>query len=385
MKRALIVLGIFATLIVFLGLLPIAIITSDLITPDFYGIFFLITIVITMLIIYWLSSFARDNNQYINNISLNDASEDFKKLYDSLYNNNIGKLEKLRKQVKIRQIIFYILMGIFIIQYIMLDSEIEMIIFSKNIDMIIKLLAFPNAFILMLLGISLSKYKKKYQKQYKDEIIINFIKLLNQNLIYEPEYAKDRIELLYKNVGFENRKYNRVYSDDYISGKIVEGIDLKMVDLHLQNVTESGKNRSIEEIFQGLFAITNCNKSISTPIKITKDKFKFKESDELVKLDSSEFESYFDIYSKDKILALQILTADTMEYLIDFYKKYMLDFDIVIKENNIFMRFHTGAMFEPKIFGSSMEKELLFMYYCVLEFVVELTRKINKTVKEFDE
>ena len=276
-------------------------------------------------------------------------------------------------------------MGIFIIQYIMLDSEIEMIIFSKNIDMIIKLLAFPNAFILMLLGISLSKYKKKYQKQYKDEIIINFIKLLNQNLIYEPEYAKDRIELLYKNVGFENRKYNRVYSDDYISGKIVEGIDLKMVDLHLQNVTESGKNRSIEEIFQGLFAITNCNKSISTPIKITKDKFKFKESDELVKLDSSEFESYFDIYSKDKILALQILTADTMEYLIDFYKKYMLDFDIVIKENNIFMRFHTGAMFEPKIFGSSMEKELLFMYYCVLEFVVELTRKINKTVKEFDE
>lgn len=378
----LVTLIMFMAMTMFMCLMAKTEIVGEVISPEIAGMLFILIFITVIAIIILLSNLLRDK-KYINNISIEDAPENFKKLYEKLYKENIANLETLRKRVRIRQIIFYIVLGILLVQYVLSDTSFTF--FSKKIDLILEALFIPTFILMIIIGMNLDKHKKKYKNDYKNEIIINFIKLINPNLTYEPGHAVDRIELLYKNVGFENRKFNRIYSDDYISGEVVADVNLKMVDLHLQNVTGSGKNRNVEEIFQGLFAITNCNRNISTPIKITKDKFKLKESEELVKLDSSEFESYFDVYSKDKILALQILTADTMAYLIDFYEKYMLDFDIMIKDNNIYMRFHTGAMFEPKIFGNSMEKELLFMYYCVLEFTVELTRRINKTVKEFDE
>ena len=49
-----------------------------------------------------------------------------------------------------------------------------------------------------------------------------------------------------------------------------------------------------------------------------------------------------------------------------FYNKYQIKYEIVFRENTIYMRFFTGAMFEPKIFGNSMDKELLLKYYCII-------------------
>ena len=134
--------------------------------------------------------------------------------------------------------------------------------------------------------------------------------------------------------------------------------------------------------FQGLFSTINCNKNINTYIKITKNKI-LKTIDK-IEMDSSNFEKIFDITSSDKILAMRILTSDTMEYLIEFYNQYKLDFEIVINNDTIYLRFFTGPMFEPKIFSSSMNKELLFMYYSVLKFVLEVTNKINSTIQELD-
>ena len=50
--------------------------------------------------------------------------------------------------------------------------------------------------------------------------------------------------------------------------------------------------------------------------------------------------------------------------------------------NNIYLRFFVSNMFEPKIFGSSMDKELIYIYYIILNFIVEITEKINNLVIE---
>ena len=62
-------------------------------------------------------------------------------------------------------------------------------------------------------------------------------------------------------------------------------------------------------------------------------------------MDSEEFEKIFDVFSKDKILAMQILTADVMESLIKFKNKYDIDFEIVLMNNNIYLRFFVSNMF----------------------------------------
>lgn len=101
-------------------------------------------------------------------------------------------------------------------------------------------------------------------------------------------------------------------------------------------------------------------------------------------MDSGEFEKYFDIYSQNKVIAMQLLTSDIMNCLLDFHNKYEINYEIAFRNNIIYMRFFTGAMFEPKIFGNSMDKELLFTYFCILKFIVDVTKKVNETVKKLE-
>ena len=48
------------------------------------------------------------------------------------------------------------------------------------------------------------------------------------------------------------------------------------------------------------------------------------------------------------------------------------------------MSFFTGTMFEPKTFGSSMDKQLLFTYYSILQFISNVTKKVNKTLEDLE-
>ena len=266
-----------------------------------------------------------------------------------------------------------------------LFGRAEFVIISPSIDAILPIVGIISFFVGFIFTFINYKYKKTYTSTYKNEIISNFIKLLNDKLIYKPDFNTSRqIQRDYIEANFENRNFNRFYQDDYIEGNLDTDISVKMVDVHLQNVTGSGKNRHTEEIFQGIFGLTKCSKDINTYIKISKNKIKLFDNNSRVEMDSQEFEKYFDIYSEDKILAMRILTADTMEYLINFYEKYKLEFEIVFRNDKIYLRFFTGPMFEPKVFGNSMDKELLFIYYSILDFVLQVTKKINKTLQDVD-
>jgi len=151
------------------------------------------------------------------------------------------------------------------------------------------------------------------------------------------------------------------------------------------NILGSGKNSHTEEIFKGIFAYITCNKDIGTYIKILKNrKINFANTSDRVLMDSEDFEKFFDVYSENRITTTQLLTSDIMELLVDFYKKYYLDYEIVFRNNIIYMKFSTGAMFEPRIFGNSMDKELLFVYYSILKLILEISNKVNDVLHEIE-
>ena len=58
-----------------------------------------------------------------------------------------------------------------------------------------------------------------------------------------------------------------------------------------------------------------------------------------VELDSQEFEKNFNVYCTDKIIALQLLTADIMQLLINFKYEMNMNYEITIKNSNIYIRF----------------------------------------------
>lgn len=322
-----------------------------------------------------------DKSNYKDYIILDNMPNDFKQVYDKLYEEHILELENMRKKVRIREIFKYICLLLFFIGYFVMDFD--GVLFSQTIDMVISLIGFISLILFMVLVFRSRKYKKSYKLSYKKEIVSNFIKLLNPNLEYKPITDNPQQILdYYRSANFDNKTFNKFYCDDYIEGFITDDIYLKMTDVHIRRETGSGKNRHVEEIFQGLFAITKCNKNIGTTVKTSKNKMKILEKKDRVEMDSNEFEEYFDVYSQNKIVAMQILTSDIMEMLLNFYKKYQLAFEIIFENSTIFLRFFTGPMFEPKIFGNSMDKELLFIYFETIKFTTQLTQKVNKVIQD---
>ena len=79
---------------------------------------------------------------------------------------------------------------------------------------------------------------------------------------------------------------------------------------------------------------------------------------------------------------MQILTADIMEMLIEFKKASKIEYELTLKGNQIYLRFFTGAVFEPNILKKSLDYNTLKRYYDIIEFIFKVTRSINKVIEE---
>ena len=102
-----------------------------------------------------------------------------------------------------------------------------------------------------------------------------------------------------------------------------------------------------------------------------------------VELDSQEFEKIFDVYCSDKIIAMQLLTSDIMQLLINFQKEMNMEYEITIKNNQIYIRFMSGEMFEAtNVTKFSLDKATIYKYYRMLDFTFTLTDKLIKLIKD---
>ena len=102
-------------------------------------------------------------------------------------------------------------------------------------------------------------------------------------------------------------------------------------------------------------------------------------------MDSSEFEKAFNVYASDKIIGMQILTADIMDDILEFKNKAKFNFDIYINEDKIYFRFGCGHLFEPYFKKKNILDSIsLKSYYDVLCFTHEITNKIIKVINDVE-
>lgn len=316
-----------------------------------------------------------NERKYKKNIKIMDKSEEFERIYKKLYDENNDELEQKRKEYRKMHIIQFIFLGLLILSIVIIP-------FLKDITVeVLYLLMFSVVFFCVLWFISLAsiyKYIENYKTYFKENIISSFIKSISEKFIYKYYYEDYTIEEInnvrnqYEEANFNNEKSFGIYYDDYIEGYLHDNIYIKMIDV-----------KEYENKFAGIFAYTVTNNRINDRINIVKNSTVITDYSK-IKLDSQEFEQYFNVYSENKILAMQLLTSDVMELILDFYKKFNLQFEIVFKDDKIYLRFISGELFEPKIYKRSMERRNLFIYYSILNFVADLTKNINKTLNELD-
>lgn len=145
---------------------------------------------------------------------------------------------------------------------------------------------------------------------------------------------------------------------------------------------DSDGNVEYMTVFYGLFAEIKLDKTILANIKIRKNTLTLIKPKDKIEMDSSEFEKIFNVYGTDPIITMQLLTADVMQMLVEFKEKNKFTPEITIKENNLYIRFNTGEVFEATMFKEALDYSTLLKYYNIINFTLELTEKILKNIKE---
>ena len=294
----------------------------------------------------------------------------FNEVYQKIYAEKNERLEKVRKY------------GLHT-TYLTIIAVIAISIFIVIIN---KIFLFPFIFFFCIVGMIVmvaSSKKSNYRGTFKNEVIGALVKEVEENLGYYPEQGI--APQTYINGGFEQH-FDRYSSEDLIEGKLDDKYMVYMAEVLTQNEsTDSEGNTTTTTIFKGIFGVSDCSKEIPGYIKIHSDKGFFGKifgKKEKIEMDSSEFEKHFDVYGTNQIVAMQILTSDIMEMLIEFKETSKIRYELTLKENQIYLRFFTGAVFEPNIFKKSLDYNTLKRYYDIIEFIFKVTRSINKVIEE---
>lgn len=352
----------------------------------FYILLLFSLIFFTFFIIFLLFFNLKKKN--FKHVSINHTKNTYIKfdtIYQTLLNETINKFNYQLKLLKANIIFQYL---IFLVSLVLGIQGLFYYKFSDKIFLAI-IIFFSSATLFILYLIFLvknDKSKKSFSIYYKNNVISNFFELLNSNLTYHKinSYSYNNIEEglynAYKYADFDNKSFNNITITDCIDGILNNNTKFKMCDLKAEKIID--RNSFVK--FEGLFVCIDTPKNINSYIKIKNNKSNPLKNSNLVQLDNDSFEKYFDVYSDNKILAMRILTLDTIEYLLDFYNSYNLKFEIILKNYAIYIRFFTNSVFELDIFGDSTNKSLLYSYYILFEFINKLSQKITATLQDID-
>lgn len=308
----------------------------------------------------------------------------FEDLYNDIKLNEKLKIswEQARKeQQKINKIVILISV---IVTTILLIVIIKIIGFNIiSIIPTIFIVFFVNL-VIYISSVPFRKQTEKHKNVFKKVVIEKLIENFYDNLEYFP--SKEMPKRIYNEPEYREY-YNEYFSDDYIEAKINNKYDIQMAEVNTKQVEtqidkDGNKTTTTTDIFHGIFVKIVIDKSINSELRIQQNgKYHFGKNK--LEMDSSEFEKYFDVSVTNKIIGMQLLTADVMEELINFENKTNMKYDIVISNNNIYLRFHSGIMFEPQTLKEGIiDKNDLQKYFYMLNFTYNLSDKIIKLIYE---
>ena len=311
----------------------------------------------------------------------------FDEIYKELQDENNNELnhawkeakkekERAKKITGIICLIIDILVGIMFFENIIKFNFLFLIL-------LIIIVIMSNMFVFIIINGLFSKNRSQYNLKYKNIVISKMIGNFYNNLEYFPQ--KPMPEYIYRQLKYEY--YNHYKSDDYFEAQIDNKYSIQMAEILTQEektYKDSDGNTKTETItkFHGLFTKIVMDKSINSEVRIMQNGMAMLGKDRL-KMDSSEFEKYFDVKASNPIVGMQLLTADIMEELIEFEDKTNMKYDIYIKNNELYLRFHSGAMFEVgKLKNGALDKAMIQKYFYMLNFTYNLSNRLIRIVKD---
>jgi len=305
--------------------------------------------------------------------------------YKTLY-PTLNKLEKDRKQLKHRIFIVGIIYTLTIFLVIVSLKNI----FFQNLDALIFIA-------IAYVGIGAFIYRmliKDYTSEFKEKIIKPLISELDSNLNYT---SKQHVpQHLFENAKLFTSEIDRLNGNDFVNGEIDE-VKIQFSDIHAEKRTKSADDKeSWSTIFKGLFIVAEFNKHFNAHTVILPDSAQSNfgdligswlqsnnsNRDELVKMDSPEFEKEFVVYSSDQIEARYILSHSLMKRLLSFKNKSKHPVYISFVGESIHMAIeYNKDLFEPSVFRSLLEYKIAMEYVQTLHLAIGIIDELKLNEK----
>lgn len=297
-----------------------------------------------------------------------------KKNFDSFYKKlkekqkkNVEEIENQSKKKAKQAVIMLLIIGI---------------LFSIPTGFVI----FPVFIILSFVVYFLTFNGKERLNFYSENIIKEIVKDFKENnLKYIPKGGISKS--VYNKGNFE--KYDVYKSKDLLTGTINNKQELKIseVETTVIDTDEKGdKNSGI--VFLGVLGVTTLEKRTNYTLRLEKNtKYMIKNRDLHVNVESSEFEQMFDIGCEDIMLVMQIFTLDMMEEIINIYEENVLKLkdrfpEIVIKDNNIFVRIRNWGFLESKHTKDLLDYDTIKDQYELIEITIRLLEIFTNKLDE---
>lgn len=323
-----------------------------------------------------------------------ENKESFVELYTRLYNENFNELEALREKEKSKSIkIILAMIGVFI--SFMIFPFLGIILFITLIVIIIKdnlkemkkgaTLARTHMVNGEIVSSSILQGEKSYKSVFKEKIISPVINHVLPNSNYSPflgikesEYMRGQWES-YDRYGSEDKIITNISLNDKKDTKL----QLTLAEVHTENRHEDDEGHvSYSTVFHGLAGYIDLPKDVSCYIKVVKNGLNlFGGPKDRLEMDMTEFEKMFDVKTDDKIKTMQILTADIMTELIQLVKTSKIKFEFYINNDRMHIRFHTGEVFEPEVFGKSMQLDKIRKYCDIVTAVKNVIEHICNVIE----
>lgn len=324
--------------------------------------------------------------------------EQDKEFYE-LYNNikqDIADIEIKRKILITKVVKLYIILIITVFLLFNIKSKVNIL---SNIEILFIII---TIFLTVTNFLKFIKFQKEYINKYKNDILIKVIQRINNDEVYFSEAGIGINE--YLEAGFETTSaFNEYKSSDYRGIKTENNIiNLANIELNKKSIVpnttittdgfgNSEINVDVDEtninIFKGIYSYIYINKKIEE-ICITRSSQNIINKKEQIILDNQCFEEYFNVFSKNRMLTMQILTPQLMEKMLEFINETYINFKIIIKNEKIHFKFYT-QMVHPKfyfVFGINNRinsiKKYIYYYYCLFKFIIDITNYLSRTINE---
>lgn len=315
-------------------------------------------------------------------------SKNFEDFYNNISEHDFSQMNELRAKAKglaNYKVYFCCFLVLSVISTLLFASFGN----ASGIVLILFLLAIVSLIFFTYNSKTLKSIENEYRDKYKIYVISDFVKTFNNDISYMPyvenKELKDKLVKLYKDSGInKTRGEMTTIIDDYMT---YENNDYSMQIFDIDFKPDMGENgivyKTAKSNYAGLFADVSIDliTDYETIIETSKTETTELETNfEKLEMDDSSFESIFNVFTKDAELTKKILTPDVMHELKYFCFNTRLGMTIAIRRNKIYFTFYTGNMFEPKLDGDILNKNVISHYYNILNLIFKLTNYLHDIV-----